>query len=480
MNVVVEVAALLSIFPIGVLLFVLVQPRRAMLATFMTGQLFLPVRGIDIAGPIDLEKQTVTALAVLLGVLLFDSRRLLAARPRLVDVPVAVLCLSPIATSVLNGLGAWDGMSNGVVHVMMWGIPWWMGRIYFRDRESLRELAIALVLGGLVYVPLCLWEVRFSPQLHNWVYGYTPRPFLMIKRYGGFRPMVFMSSSLMVGMWIALTAVLAWWLWRSGSVRRLFGVPMGLFVAALVVTEVLCKTMGALSLMLVGFALYELTRATGSRLFIVALALVAGLYAPVRTWDVVRTDQILAVAEAVYPEERVYSLYIRLINEDAVSGKAKQRLFFGWGGYGRARAKPVEGRPIVDGLWMITLGKYGLVGLLAVTFTYLLGAIRLLFLGRRRGYAGRAWAPALALAVTGVLYWVDSLSNAFVNSGLVVGLGAAAGARLRGRMRKGAAVEAAAAPGPAAPAPEPTEETPAASLGRGLRRPSGSRPRGAG
>lgn len=476
MTAVIELVALVGILPLALVLFARLPPRRAMLATFLVGTLFLPVRGLDLPGPIGLEKQTTTSLSVLLAVLLFDARRLAAFRPGWMDLPLAAVVLSPIATSLLNGLGVWDGISVAITHALQWGIPWWMGRIYFRDRESLRELALALVIGGLVYVPLCWFEIRFSPQLHNWIYGYTPRPFMMVKRYGGFRPMLFMYSSLMVGMWMALTTVVAWWLWRSGSVRRLFGAPMGPLVLALAVTTVFCKTVGAISLMAIGCLAYEATRLTGSRLAIVGIALVGGLYGPLRAADVLRTPDILAVAEPLYDEERVYSLYIRLINEDAISQKALQRRLFGWGGYGRARAKPVEGRSIADGLWVITLGKYGAVGLAAVTLTYLMPALRVALLRRRRGLAGRGWAPALGLAMAGTLYWLDSLFNGFVNASLIVALGGAGGARL-GARRRGRAVDRKSALPPAEEPPEasPEEPTPA-SLGRGLRGSGGGGP----
>ena len=60
------------------------------------------------------------------------------------------------------------------------------------------------VLGGLIYVPLCLFEVRMSPQLHNMVYGFAQHSFGQTVRGGGWRPMVFMQHGLAVGLFMSV------------------------------------------------------------------------------------------------------------------------------------------------------------------------------------------------------------------------------------------------------------------------------------
>ena len=34
-----------------------------------------------------------------------------------------------------------------------------------------------LLIGGLIYIPFCLFEIKMSPQLHKWVYGYHQHAF---------------------------------------------------------------------------------------------------------------------------------------------------------------------------------------------------------------------------------------------------------------------------------------------------------------
>ena len=58
-----------------------------------------------------------------------------------IDIPVVVWCLVPMASSLTNGLGAYDGASFILQRVLMWGVPYFIGRLYFNDPQSLRELA---------------------------------------------------------------------------------------------------------------------------------------------------------------------------------------------------------------------------------------------------------------------------------------------------------------------------------------------------
>ena len=83
-----------------------------------------------------------------------------------------------------------------------WGVPYFLGRSYLLEPRALRELTWAIFLGGLVYVPLCLFEMRISPQLHKWAYGFRSSAFAMELRWGGYRPQVFMQSGLAVAMWM--------------------------------------------------------------------------------------------------------------------------------------------------------------------------------------------------------------------------------------------------------------------------------------
>jgi len=122
-------------WPLVVLaMFMIWPPRRAAIAAFITGWLFLPMAGYGIPGFTDYTKTTVTSMSVLLGVAIFDGARLGAFRPRLWDLPLAILCLSPLATSVARGYGVYAGISAVIYQSVMWAVPYSIGRLYLTDR----------------------------------------------------------------------------------------------------------------------------------------------------------------------------------------------------------------------------------------------------------------------------------------------------------------------------------------------------------
>ncbi len=106
-----------------------------------------------------------------------------------------------------------------------------------------------------------------------------------------------------------------------------------------------------------------------------------------------------------------------------------QKKFTGWGRWGRSLIRDEEGRQISipDGLWIITLGQFGLVGLTALTALLLLPILLLL-----RRYPIRMWghplvAPAAGLAIVVTLFMIDNLFNAMINPVFVLAAGGLAG-----------------------------------------------------
>src|SRR5260370_24213231 len=92
---------------------------------------------------------------------------------RLLALPILVwCCVSTFVSAITNGLGFYDALSAVIANMLIWGVPYLLGRMYFGSVEGLRELAIGLMIGALAYVPFCLYEVRMSPQLHAKIYGF--------------------------------------------------------------------------------------------------------------------------------------------------------------------------------------------------------------------------------------------------------------------------------------------------------------------
>lgn len=413
-------------------LFALLPPRRAVIASFVFAWLFLPMAGYSFEGWPGYTKMSATAYGALLGVILFDGGRLAAFRPGWVDLPIVVWCLTPMASSLVNGLGAYDGASHVFGQIVAWGIPYFVGRLYFSDLEGLRELAIGVFIGGLIYVPLCLLEMRISPQLHSLVYGYHQHDWRQTMRGGGWRPTVFMQHGLAVGMWMTVTSLVGLWLWRTGAVRKLWGVPMGWLVGPAVATAVLCRSFGALALLAMGTGVLYAVKWAGLRVAVLALAALPMLYIGVRAtgmWD----GSHLVEAVSVVSPDRVGSLQYRLEAEDILAEHALQQPVFGWGTWGRNLPRIMGGREdhfATDGLWIITLGQRGVVGLGAVTAVILLP---LVLMWRRmpveRWSHPRA-AAAAVLAVTLGLFMIDCLFNAMLNPIYLLAAGGLSGALL--------------------------------------------------
>jgi len=413
----IALAAILAWVPLVLTLFVALSPRRAVLAAFIGSWLFLPVVGYQVPFFPDITKTMVTSLTVLLGCAIFDSGRLLSFRPRWFDIPMAIWCLTPFASSLANGLGPHDGASAVVERIIAWGVPYFIGRVYFTDLAALRDLAIAIAIGGVLYLPLVLLEARVSPQLHRWIYGYHQHSFAQTKRFGGYRPTVFMQHGLMVALWMTGAALCALALERAKSARNVLSVPLVFLWPALIVATVICKSVNAWFGLAAGAGAIGSNRLLKTSLPVLALVAAAPLYMGLRVggaWSGEGAVQLVALA---INDEKAQSLQTRFDNEDMLIAKAMQRPAFGWGRWGRYRVTDEHGRDIsvTDGLWIIALGQTGVVGLASLTAVILLPVLLFRRRFHPRLWPSRAVAPAAVLGLLLTLYMIDSLLNAMVN-----------------------------------------------------------------
>ena len=411
--------------PCVILLFVLFPPRRAVIASFLLAWLFLPMAGYGVPGLPDYTKMSATTFGVLIGAALFDTDRLLGWRPKWVDLPMMLYCTSPLMSSYLNGLGLYDGISQVVNQWIIWGLPYLIGRIYFTDLEGLRELAIGIFIGGLIYLPFCWFEVRFSPQLHKWIYGFRQHSFIQNVRDGGYRPMVFMQHGLMVGMWIGMTTLIGVWLWRSKTVEKVWDVPMYVLMPAMFLTVYLCKSKYAVLLLATGMGALFVTKWVRTKALLVCLLLVPLGYTFVRANGIVTGEGIIKISENIFGEERSKSLAVRINNEHLLAQRAMEKPFFGWGGWGGYRVQDETGKGLVtDSLWIITLGKAGWVGLIGLMSMLLLPMFLVIKDWRVELWQHPLVAPVVVLGMVVALYMFDHLMNGMVNPIFMLAAGA--------------------------------------------------------
>jgi hypothetical protein len=410
--------ALIGWVPVAMLLFYVLRPQRAAVVAYLGAWMFLPVAGYSIAGLPDYTKATAASLGVLLGTLAFAPDRLIGLRPHWLDLPMLIWCLCPCASSLDNGLGMYDGLSSALAQVITWGLPYLIGRAHLRSLDDLRDLVVMLFVGGLVYAPLCLFEVRMSPQLNQWVYGFGGRGIDYASELGkwGSRPCVFMGGHLTLGMFMTAASLCGFWLWLTGSVTRLRGHSVGTLLAILVITTLFCKNMGALSVLLAGILCLVCVRYRRSSLVVWMLIAASPAYMVFRGSGEWGGAAIAEIAGSIH-ERRGESFQTRLDNEGRLVVKAMQRPILGWGGWGRSRVYSDEGQDITlsDGLWVIALGASGLVGLVAITASLLVPAIAFAWRYPARTWLHPAVAPGGALAVLMALYAIDCLFNAMLN-----------------------------------------------------------------
>ncbi|MCI5179110.1 MAG: O-antigen ligase domain-containing protein [Candidatus Electrothrix sp. AW3_4] len=412
--------ALFGWIPFTVVCFSRMDGHKAVLISYIGAVLFLPCSGYNLPGIPGFGKTTAAGLGVLLGMSLYDNEKLSQFRIQLYDLPVLVWTLCPVPTSLTNQLGLYDGLSGVWSQFFSWGLPYFAGRLYFADQEKLTDLAKGFVIGGIIYVPLCLYEVRMSPQLSNMVYGFFPHSFGQQVRFGGFRPVVFMQHGLPVALWMATTATAAFWLWKSRKIEQLFHVPMGVHVILLILTAILCKSTGAWILLLLGISSYFIFRYLGSITFLQILLLAVPTYTIVRAFGFLDRHTIQDLFRSFVPQERLDSLSIRLLQEDLFSFKTKERFFFGWGGWGRNRpVDPFTGKELIrmiDSLWLIIFSSKGAVGLYSMFGAVLLGPM--LAFNQKNFDQEDEKEEGIFLALLGlsvVLSVIDGLSNGMFN-----------------------------------------------------------------
>jgi hypothetical protein len=414
--------------PIVLLLFLYVPARKAAVIALVGSWLFLPEIGFPINLLPDYDKATATSLAIILGALLLDpSGRIYKFRPRWIDIPMIIWCTMPFATSIANGLGPYDGASASVEATVVYGLPWLIGRVFFQSVDDVKLLAMGILIGGLIYVPLCLFEVRMSPKLHLLLYGVQPyTDFNMARRWGGFRPTVFMSHGLAVGVWMATAASMALWFWISKMKRDLWGVPMWAWFIVLAITTVLVKSTGSILILIMMMGLVFTMQWFRTRAFVLLLMISMATYFALRVTDVLPVLQFSEWLMTIN-KERGGSVDFRMRNEVLMVAHALERPILGWGLWGRATDLMVEGRyykATPDSMWILMFGRYGLLGLICFYGTLLLPV----FLVFKKMKVREIFDPKLA-AVPGVafvtlVYSIDGLFNAMYNPVFTVACGA--------------------------------------------------------
>jgi tetratricopeptide (TPR) repeat protein len=393
------------------------------------GWLLLPPTGISLPGFPDFDKVLAPIAGVILGTFIFQPHRLLAFRLKWFDLPMLLWCALALISSLANGLGVYDGISGVFTNFARWTLPYFIGRLYFGTKEGMRELACGIAIGGMIWVLPCLFEIRMSPILMAKVYGMARYEGT---RLGGWRPFVFFTTGLELGMWMTASSLTATWLWWSGCLKESRRYSLFIWcLPVLLITTVLCRASGALALLILGLTTLWLSTRLGVKLLFCGLLLVPLGYYAIRIPNLWSGTQLTDFLAAHFDEERARSLAFRFEKENMLTQKAMEQPVWGWGGWGRSRVVDEQsGRDIstTDGMWIIYLGYHGMVGLLTWTTMLLLPSWLFAFRFSVRQWSDPTIAPLAVLATLLGLYVMDCLLNGFMNPSYVVASGGLAGA----------------------------------------------------
>lgn len=457
--------------------------ERALIWSVLGGYLVLPPDTYFHLPALPIDKFAMASIAPFL-ICTFVMKRRIPLLP--VSAPFRILCVvfvfsiiptimsngepvffsrNPFGSALppLPGLGYKDLVSLMVGQALAL-LPFLMAREILASAAALRELLVALVVAGVAYSLPALVEVRFSPQVNVWVYGFFQHSFEQMMRSGGFRPIVFLPH----GLWAALfffTALLsAAALTRSGTpkMRRRYRMATGYLGVVLV----LCKSYAALGygLLLTPFALLGSPKLQ-LRIAIV-LATLAFTYPAARAAQFIPLDGIIERV-AQLNEDRSRSLDFRFINEELLMERAREKALFGWGSWGRGLIydpETGEYESVTDSRWIIVFGNYGWIGYIAETG---LLALPLLLLGWHRRRRPEAMSPFAAPVATIV---AATLVDMTVNATLVPFTWLCAGAVLGHAERIAARTADDTAPDTIPGGPPPDPESPAGAAEPATRR----------
>lgn len=400
--------ALFGILFLGPLLFLLMPPRRAVIAVWLLGTLFLPNWGFAIPLLRSFDKGTATVFAMVLGTLLFDGGRIVRYRPHLVDLPMLVWCICPLASSISNDLGVYDGLAESVSSFNIWGLPFAIGRIYIYDREGARDLVLGIVIAGLVYVPFCLLEMVKGPFFHSKLYGFYPHNYWEQLKPGGWRPSVFFIHGLWLCGFLAYSSICAVCLWRSKSVTRIWGIRIHWVVLAIVGILLKCHSNGAIAIF--GIASAVLFSGRYRRLACILLIVIPIAYTSLRASGLWSGESLVDFYGGK-KDNAGQSLNTRLKLEDRINAHAMERPILGWGGFGRAMAIQTDDArgTWTEAIWTKALGERGLVGLWAWMLSGLLPAWLALKFVERRRYLSFEDGAVLALILLPVVQTIYGL-----------------------------------------------------------------------
>ena len=349
--------------------------NQAIFLSITLAILFLPYEfSLDLPLVPPLDRDTLTSLSLIVFLFLLRKKFRLF-QPSATTMFIFGYLIAVVISSELNadpivlgarslpGLSHYDAFSN-VARTVLWLMPFFLGRYFLNNVKDMQAIFKMLVIMGLLYTLPMLIELRMSPQIHNWVYGYAANNFMQQVRGDGYRPVVFLGHGLSLAFWFSTCLIAAAALQKNKIRYSKFSSTKILCYMLLIL--VLCKTWSALAYALVGILfITKLAPSKQIKLSMLFAALIL-LYPLSKTTGVFPDKEIVSTIQG-FSVERAESLQYRFENEDILLNHALERPYFGWNGWGRNRLySDYDGKDITvtDGRWIIEFGINGAMGFL--------------------------------------------------------------------------------------------------------------------
>jgi hypothetical protein len=354
-------------------------------ATFWTivgGYMFLPVgTAIDLPMVPAIGKDEISAIAAFIGCRFIKNERIaLFGDSTLQKSLIFLLLIVPFINVFFNsapmfngllwikGLTAYDAASQVIAQYLNL-LPFVVAISIVKSSEDLKKIVRLLVIAGLIYSIPILVELRLSPQLHTWIYGFFPHNFAQQIRMGGFRAVVFMGHGLQVAIFCFVCVCAAAIQLKIGKQnKKVLNVYIFLYLVAILILQ---KSVGAIGMgLVVAGAILFLYRSQQILIVKVHVAIFF-LYPTFSILNLIPYEAIVSFISD-FSVDRAESTNYRFTNEIELMQHAYKKLFIGWGGWGRNQFY----NSVTDGYWIIIYGTYGAVYFYALFGLFIIGTLK--------------------------------------------------------------------------------------------------------
>lgn len=431
--------ALIGWIPLGLVCFRRMPIRHAILLNFVGGWAILPaanyarpagnpfpywIVGTSLESDYFLTKATVIGLTGLLGILIFDRSSLRRFQLTVWDLAMGMWLIAPLLSAIANPEAIKEGWIGEFYQILAWGSPYLIGRLYFTDTRSLRIAAKSFVIGGLLYIPLCLLEIPKGPWIYSFLYGYQPFQENGAQRWIGYRPIGLLENGNQLGIWMATAALIAVWLWKRRTAESILHIPIRYAAIALFVVTLLCQSTGAILLLLalVPFVFVDPRHLSRTVSIVLVTAILAFAIFRIGNWisfhDLIKENAAARSVDSFLRSVGKGSLGWRLNQDDRHISTALAEPILGYGEWNWWR----EGYERPWSLWLLVFGMYGSVGLVSLEAVLLIPALRAVWFPLARsdiGHTNMRHTLTAAVLITAI----DSLLNSAILLPLLLVIG---------------------------------------------------------